>query len=523
MLVASGTSRRENRRWLRANFKRAMVPMRLIVDRSRPVLEGESWCAYWRHCRPFFEADRRLVHRINQLKKAWLAIMRTPSSRDRQRMYCWRFFCLLHHTLRIARDEPDRTEPLNVLRRIVGFETFLVEVRGRPGIAAGLVSNRNPVFLLGRLPPNAPLPTPRHVPLVMPATAPSPFYCYRQLQLALDPEVTIFVCPSVDLKCRATSFGPIDRLFRLLSDRGDPRWKPRARLLSHRVLLPLLPCLSRSRQQAYRRTPFAVLDLGAGTGHLTAVARREACRSLPAGRRQAASLHFVDAAGPCFGRSFGLARETENVSHVEWTKADYRELLDDDDWLHSNAPFDLVLMCRLLGNASIMIIEEVGAPGNTSPVDLHNCCPSKCLAPSQQPEGLRHLRVRTVRRSRVGGTFMPQFSLTDYFAAMRAVGAGMLDAAVPGSCYLPVRRFNSAALTTVAGRSVIAQLLKVALAIVIEDVDLQPADLMGHRRQFGLDGTGAVHCTRDGFTTEAHHYVITSPACADRLGGNRLW
>jgi len=118
---------------------------------------------------------------------------------------------------------------------------------------------------------------------------------------------------------------------------------------------------------------------------------------------------------------------------------------------------------------------------------------------------------------------MPQFSLTDLFAAMRVVMADSLDAVTPGASYLPVRRFNPAALTTVTGRSVIAQLMKVASAIVIEDTDVEPEHLTDHREQFGLDGTAAINCVGDGFNTEVRHYVITGPRLADRLAGNRLW
>ena len=523
MLIVSGTSRRENQRRLRAGFKRAVVPVGLSIDRSRPGLEWKSWYAYWKPCQRFFEADRRLVHRVNQLKKTWLALLRKPTCQRRQRDYCWRYFCLLHHTLRIAREEPERGDPISVLRRILGFETFTIQVRGWEGVAAGLIDSRNPVFLLGRLPADAPLPSSRHAPLVMPTGAPSPFYCYRQLRLAVEPEIAAIVCPSAELKDRIASFGPIDRLARLLSPQGDPRWRPRARLLARRVLVPLLRSRMREKRLAPRSAPLSLLDLGAGTGHLTAVAWREVFRSLTASRRLSAALHFVDAAGPCFGRSFGLARETENVSHVEWTKAEYRKFLDDDDWLRSNGPFDWVFMCRLLGNTSNVIIEEVDTSAEEERVDSRGCNPCECLAPSRQPEGLKRLCVRTVRRSIGSGTFMPQFSLADYFAAMRAVMADSLDAVIPGASYLPVRRFNPAALTTVAGRSVIAQLMKVASAIVIEDTDLQPEHLVGHRQEFGLDGTAAVHCVRDGFTTEAHHYVITNSARADRLAGKRLW
>jgi hypothetical protein len=39
----------------------------------------------------------------------------------------------------------------------------------------------------------------------------------------------------------------------------------------------------------------------------------------------------------------------------------------------------------------------------------------------------------------------------------------------------------------------------------------------------GLPGTAAVFCTHDGFSTEARHYVITSPDWAQHLAGDRLW
>lgn len=410
-----------------------------------------------------------------------------------------------------------------MLHRIVAFETFTIEVRGRNAITGGFIGSRHPVSLLGRLPADAPLPTPRHVPLVLTLGQTSPFYCYRQLHLTTDPEVSLFVLPATELKHRTCSFGPIDRLARILSDQGDPRWNPRARVLTQRVLRPLLHAGRCARSLPAQDGRLTILDLGAGTGHLTASAWRELCRSVAPVDRPSVALHFVDAAGPCFGRSFGLSRTPDGISHVEWTKAEYRKLLDDDDWLRSNGPFDWAFMCRLLGNESNIFIEDARESASGQFAAACGEDPCVCLAPSRQPEGLRHLRVRTSRQSIRGGTYMPQYSLCDYFAAMRAVMTGSLHAAAPDARYLPVRRFNPAALTTLAGRSIVAQLMKVASAIVVEDVDLQPEHLVAHREQFGLEGTGAVQFVRDGFSTQARHFVITRPAIADRLRGERLW
>ncbi len=118
---------------------------------------------------------------------------------------------------------------------------------------------------------------------------------------------------------------------------------------------------------------------------------------------------------------------------------------------------------------------------------------------------------------------MPQLSLSEYFGAMRAVMMQNLDAVDLSSCYLPILRFNPAPLTTCSGRSILAQLMKTASAIVIEELDLMPEHLQTHREQFGLGGTAAIHCVADGFVTEAQQYVVISVELADRIPGNRLW
>ncbi|MEE9296998.1 MAG: class I SAM-dependent methyltransferase [Phycisphaerae bacterium] len=495
----------------------------MVIHRSCPVVESVTWQDYWQRCRRFFEADTRLVHRLNRLKFAWPSFLRRPKSKRRQLAYCWRYFGLLHHTLRVARTEPRRGDPLPVLHRILAFATFTVEIRGSPGKAAGLVTNRNPVYQLGRLPPNAPPPTPRHVPLVLPLGADAPFYHYRQIRLEKNSGTTLLLCPSVELSDRSKSFGPIDRLTRLISRKPDPYWKPRSRLLARRVLAPLFRMWRPPRQPQQRLSELTILDLGAGTGHLAATAWRYLCRSFPPSRRPRVAIHFVDASGPSFGRSFGVTREADDIAHVEWTKADYRALLDDDNWLGANGPFDWVFLCRLLDNASNFIVEQIEVLDDRTAGDSFRCKPHWCLAPRRQPHGISELAVRTARRNTLSGTLMPQFSLSDYFGAMQAVVTKDLDAAHPKLQHLPVRCFNPASLTTISGRSIVAQIMKVASAIVIEDLDLMPEYLSTHREQFGLAGTAAIHCVSDGFATESQQYVITRPEWADRLRGVRLW
>ena len=517
MLVVSGTSRAENRKDLARQCCQPRVPLRLTTQRSGLALDSALWRKYWQPCRAFFEVDLRLVQRLNRLKKAWLNVLQHPADRLCHMTYCWRYFGLLHHAMRIAIEEPRRPDPLSAIRRIVGFETLLLEAVGEVGTAACAVASRNPVFLLGQLAVDPTMPTPRHVPLLMPSGQEDLYYHYRQLQISGTPAQRVLVSPAVDLPRRADSFIPLDRFTRLVSERADPYWKTRARLLARRILAPLLD--ARREATATEPGPTCILDLGAGTGELLAKAWTYLARMK--GALPQASFHFVDANPPAFGRSFGLARERAGVTHVEWTTADYRALVDDDQWLRKSGPFGWVFACRVLDNASNFMIEPI-EPDDSDGLSL-NCLPHRCLAPHSQPDGIRCLMVSTVRRQARGGTIYPQFSLRDYFRGMLILQSRSLDVARDETWHLPVRRFNPAALITPSGRSLLAQLMKVSGAVIIEDVDVRPEHLMQHKAQFGLPGTAAVFCKGDGFRTEANHFVVTSPEWARGLRGERLW
>jgi len=520
MLIVSGASREENRRDLAHRLCRPRIPVRLIIQRSRLVLESLLWGEYWRPSRPFFEVDLRLVQRLNRLKRAWLNVLRHPADRLWQMHYCWRYFGLLHHTLRIARDEPRRPDPREAIRRIVGFEVFAVEAIGEPGFAGCTVTTRNPVFMLGQLAVDPTVPTPRHVPLLVPPGLNDAFYHYRQLLVSGTPAQSMLISPAVSLLERASSFTPIDRLARLVSERPDPYWKPRAKLLTRRVLAPLLHA-RREEHPNMTAAPLSILDLGAGTGHLVAKAWTYLGRMFSAALPPAA-FHFVDSNPPAFGRSFGLTRDRAGVAHVEWTTGDYRTLVDDDRWLQKCGPLDWVFACRIFDNASNFLIENVDEGSGFWPTV--ECLPHRCLSPRCQPGGIRRLMVSPVRRQANGGTVLPQFSLRDYFAAIQVLQSSTLgDVCDDGAWPLPIRRFNPASLITPSGRSLLAQLMKVSRAIIIEDLDVEPEHLKQHRVQFGLAGTALVFCTRDGFSTEAKHYVLSSPTWAQHVRGERLW
>ncbi len=522
MLVVPSTSRVNNRHRLAKASRQAEIPVRLHVVGAELSLATMSWSAYWKPVREYVEYDRRLVHRLVQLKKSWRSILRFPTSMLHLRMYCWRYFLLLHQTLQIARTEPERGDPIPMLQRIVSFESFPIEGRGLPGIAGGAMSNRHPVFLLGRLAPNPPLATPRHLPLVLPLGQTDPHYCYRQLRLSTKMDNSLLVFPASNMSQRAASFGPIDRAARLLSSKPDPHSYPRARLLAQRVLIPMAMAQRRAEGR-FRSGAVSILDIGAGTGHVVANAWQEVMASGRLGARVKASLHFIDATGPCAGRSFGLSREANGIASIEWTTADYRTLLDDDAWLDAHRPIEWAFFCRVLCNASTITLEHVDVCEEDDNHVRADSNPARCLAPHRQLDGLAELEVRTVRRRLANGIVMPQWSLTSYFAAMNAASARDVGVVTDDQCCIPIRRFNPAALITERGKSVLHQLLNVATATVIEDPDILPADLVAHARQFGLNEARIIHCTQDGVQTEVEHYIVAKQNIVKHLPGERLW
>jgi hypothetical protein len=83
------------------------------------------------------------------------------------------------------------------------------------------------------------------------------------------------------------------------------------------------------------------------------------------------------------------------------------------------------------------------------------------------------------------GMLCQQFSLSDYFAALRTVRGGG-ERGVEGVIYAPIRCFDETALVLPSGRSVIGELMTIADRILIEDLELTASRLKRHIGLFGL-------------------------------------
>jgi hypothetical protein len=206
-----------------------------------------------------------------------------------------------------------------------------------------------------------------------------------------------------------------------------------------------------------------------------------------------------------------------------WISADYRDLVDDRDWLAQNGPFDVAVLSKVLDCFSVFSIEPVGFDGVDRSGTGKSFTPSSCLSPRTRSSGLLNLAVKTGRQPCDGGSFMPQWSLSEYFVAMQAIMSSELRSALDNASYLPIRRFNPASLITKAGSSVIGEVLRVTRSLVIDDHDLTVADLQFHQKAFGLPNTAAVRVVDNARKSGSNQYIVTTREIANKLKGQRLW
>ena len=502
MLLVANTSSARNRATLLELLSTEMVPVRLDLRKAQVKLELVRWRDFWKPAMPFFEYDARLVQRLNRLKRTWERLIARPARADRQRQFAWRYFGLLHHSLQIAKAEPDRPGPFAAIERLIAFETFVCEAAESEGICAATATHRNPLWALASVSRSSPLPSPRRVPILKSLGGdPAGYYHYRQI--ALDPTRNshLLLHPAIDATQRQSSFDPTERAFRFCGSNSDPYARERANLIARRLGNELLTLLHPHGKA------MSIIDIGAGTGHLAARVFREAKLSID-------SIHFVDAHPPCAGRSFGTRGCPTDLQAIEWTVADYRELLDREAWLARNQHYAIAFVCRLFDNLSTFDFCEF----DSESVDR---LPHEVLVPGSATS---ELNLPATRDEVEGGAAILQDPFRDYFAAMKVLQRQDVHAVGDRTRILPIRRFNPAALTTRNGKSVLAQLLRIARITFIDDMDLSEDDLLQHRLRFGLSGTGAISIEGDGHRTESKSFLVGQAVDLNYVKkGRRIW
>ncbi len=174
------------------------------------------------------------------------------------------------------------------------------------------------------------------------------------------------------------------------------------------------------------------------------------------------------------------------------------------DWVedhvdNATSRFDFVLMLRVLDVFSRFHIEELSRfeamaliRRDQQDIVLNGSVfdPAKLIESNMQ-----HRIQHSIRKTRLRkGSMFYQFSLSDYFKAIRLIAGGNVDER-DDTVYVLVRRFDESVFVLSGGRSLIGQLMRMSDRIIIEDVDLTVRHLREHLERFNIDDLRATDVT----------------------------
>lgn len=511
------------------------ILVELVVDRGGYLdTRTVDWETYWGpYATDLSKVGWQALAALQQTRDAYIASAFKPS---RAEPYCYCYFRLLQSVLRGSIGQPG---PL-FLQALVGLEVF--GVRGfwdEAPLAAGVVSVRHPVYLLGKLRWPRVQAAPKFLPLVClppgvgsihwPARL---FYHYRQISLDADAGIALLAFPAVPLDERAASFGPIEWLSTALRSKPDPWSRRRARRIADCAIGPFLERYG-SKPAGEMDGELAFADIGGGSGILVS----HLCQDLlekwaHAVADRSFAWTFVDLSVRNPARHTGSRQLRRAMSFAEYVEADYRSWALREARKATTPKWHVALLCRLLNNLSRFSVEwttdrreqRLLAGGRTCLQTLPHAAwhPVSCLcADAMRPS---RLAVSTGQVALRGGRCMRQLSLTDYFEALHRLTQGV-EQPIDGdfAAFFPMRRFNPDALVLEDGSSLFERLCTIAELVVVEDVDLAPLLLVRHLERHHLDGLAASDVTDGRRTHSGHLLCVTRRDLASCLPGRRLW
>lgn len=364
------------------------------------------------------------------------------------------------------------------------------------GQAAGTSTQRNPCYLLTKLrSPGNPVDT-RLLPVIPLGNNAGLrlYYHYRQYALPDEAAGSVLAFLDTDLSLRESSFRAINAFAGCITFDTEPWLPERAGRVTERVVRPLVESDAGLRSDV-RDVEF--VEVGAGTGALTAAVSRQVRNSLRSGAKIRSWLVDLDAADPV--RFFRHARLRATVDFVGFVAADYQHWLSMPRPLPRSQGLRIALVSRLFNNLSVFSIDafDEDAVGNLFRVNsFTRCMPDECLRPTGDGASLLNMlgpKRDSLDQRRVYGTL----SLGAYYRWVyimlrpdRLWPTGSQDA------LLPTRAFNPECLLTSDGRSVIGRLFDTCMHIFIEDADVTEQDLLNHIREHGLLAVETQEVTR---------------------------
>jgi hypothetical protein len=515
---------------LRATFEAPALITRLDLSWGGILVpQTRSWADYWRPVN--WLGDSRIDRALRQLGDAWQKYIASSFDPSLVREYCFRYFLLLDAVL----SAPDKVvaSPLwhRALQAVLGFECFTINegTFGSESGAAGTTTLRNPCYLLAKLKwPDAPDDT-RFLPLVLAGDGgTNHLFChYRRYRMSEDAPMSLLVYPAIDPACRPRSFRLVAALASALGSVGDPFAETRAERLWRNVLRPILEGIHAG---ASTRVPVELVDIGAGSGALTAALCRELVAwTQAAGLSPRLRLWLVDVARPAAMSVFRTPPLGQFVEGLIIISRDYRTWLGSPRPLPAASGPRVALASKIFDVSSRFSVDNFRTDVLSSVVEVpralevERCMPEQCLAPSGAgPDALQMSSSRVLVPE---GHLFPLASLSKYFQGLRLVAqsdAG--DHVKEGGLWLPVRSLSPESLDATDGASVIGRLLEQCDYLIVEDADLRPVDLIDHLRAFSLGGIAAHDMTRAMGLTGNYAYVLWPKGRREPLlEGERIW
>lgn len=462
---------RYNQRLVRTALREPRLLTVLDVTGGRRLrLTSITWDEYWEHCDP-------LGREIAELKAAWAALIAGHFASSLRRDYVRNYFLLLRTCLE---RHADGQNMLSMLRRIVGFEA--IRVSGHcGGSAAAIASARHPVYLLSKLAnPRAP-ENPKYLPLICPCgTSPEAnalYWHYRRIPVIQSNGIQLFVYPPAEVGSRPLSHALIGRLFACLTPRNDPWIRERSQSLYDGVFASLVARSTSSRLH--------LLDMACGSAKITMTL----CRKAFAAHQKSFDLTLVDVVRGSKSIANAFYRNPKVFANLMFRRESLFDWVDTNSD-NSQVHFDVALMlraCDLFSRFSVQEIAHRKANGLIGRGVARDRVDSHVLHPAEliQNDCLRKIQHGIGRFIFKSGWVFRQFSASDYFKAIHLVRGGALSSD-EDTIYAPLRAFDEDVLVLPSGRSLIAQLLRMANQLVIEDADLLPCHLERHFRRFHL-------------------------------------
>ena len=468
-------------------------------------IETLTWDEFWEGKLFVIHISSQIQHELSSLRQARLIALRGKGNKGSDggiTAYCYAYFRLLHRAIHMARTSRD-ARPL--LHRILAFEVVTVCHKGSHDLAA-ILTHRHPGYLLSRIKyPQMP-DDPKYLPLIVAARSErhpankNAYYHYRQLKLSPH-DVSLLCYLPVDRRRRTAGFECYHSLNSAIRCNADPRSKFRAHYIAD---LAVDPFLSSLRPSGAQPTPEITLaDVGSGSGDLMRrLCIRSAEKQLRSGGSHKFSVTLVDIEHHKPRRHLRDKAFFRSSRHFRCVRADFRKWIDVQ---HERGlrEFNIVLMCRLLNNASRFDVEWMDDQHQVSRFTRKRLSyqrwqsgshlPHRCLA----PEDVRRqdLWVTNARLPLLQGHTYSSASLSDYYQ-----GIWLLDNRIPKTMgrhpiFYFARRFSDAVLVDNNGMSLIGKLCRIGMLIVIEDVDLTAQVLRKHLKEFQLDHLAASDLT----------------------------